>query len=258
MLRLDHLVKKFGGLTATNDVTLDFPAGTLSAIIGPNGAGKTTLFNQITGHLVPTSGKIVFDGEDITGMKPAAIVRKGIGRAFQVANIFPTMTVEEALATAVSAHAHAAFEIRSAFPRRDVKAKTEELLELLGMEPVARRISGEISHGDQKLLDVGLALALDPRLLLLDEPAAGMGPEERWQMMDTVKRLWKSRNMTLIFIEHDIDLVFKTAEIIHVLRYGAVLASGQADEIRGNPEVIEAYLGSETDATEADSREEPA
>ncbi|TDK41194.1 ABC transporter ATP-binding protein [Antarcticimicrobium luteum] len=258
MLRLDHLVKKFGGLTATNDVTLDFPAGTLSAIIGPNGAGKTTLFNQITGHLVPTSGKIVFAGEDITGMKPAAIVRKGIGRAFQVANIFPTMTVEEALASAVSAHAHAAFELSSAFPRRDVKTRTEELLALLGMEPVARRISGEISHGDQKLLDVGLALALDPKLLLLDEPAAGMGPEERWQMMDTVQRLWKSQNMTLIFIEHDIDLVFRTAEIIHVLRYGAVLASGQADEIRGNPEVIEAYLGSETDATEADSREEPA
>lgn len=250
MLHLDHLVKKFGGLTATNDVTLDFPAQSLSAIIGPNGAGKTTLFNLITGHLVPTSGKITLDDADITGLRPAAIVRKGIGRAFQVASIFPTMTVEEALSTAVSAHSGAAYDLGSAFPRRDVKLKTEELLELLGMESVARRISGEISHGDQKLLDVGLALALDPKLLLLDEPAAGMGPEERWQMMGTVQRLWKSRNMTLIFIEHDIDLVFNTAEIIHVLCYGAVLASGQADEIRGNPEVIEAYLGSETDTAE--------
>ena len=247
MLHLDHLVKKFGGLTATDNVTLDFPAGSLSAIIGPNGAGKTTLFNQITGHLVPSSGRIMFDGENNSGLKPAAIVRKGIGRAFQVASIFPSMTVEEALATAVSAHNRTAFQVHSAFPHPNVRHQTEELLALLGMEPVARSLSGEISHGDQKLLDVGLALALNPKVLLLDEPAAGMGPEERWQMMDTVKHLWKSRNMTLIFIEHDIDLVFKTAEIIHVLRYGAVLASGKADEIRGNPEVIKAYLGSETD-----------
>lgn len=250
MLHLKHLVKRFGGVTATNDVTLDFPEGSLSAIIGPNGAGKTTLFNQITGHLVPSSGRITFDGEDITGLKPAAIVRKGLGRAFQVANIFSTMTVEEALAAALSAHGKAAFDLASAFPRPDIKHQTEELLALLGMEPVARRISGEISHGDQKLLDVGLALALDPKVLLLDEPAAGMGPEERWQMMDTVKRLWKSRNMTLIFIEHDIDLVFKTAEVVHVLCYGSVLVSGTPDAVRGNPQVIEAYLGSEADAAD--------
>ncbi|MGD9862693.1 MAG: ABC transporter ATP-binding protein [Pseudodonghicola sp.] len=250
MLRLDRLVKRFGGLTATDNVTLDFPEGSLSAIIGPNGAGKTTLFNQITGHLVPTSGTITLDGEEITGLKPAAIVRKGIGRAFQVASIFPTMTVEEALAAAVSAHGRTAFDLRGAFPRREVRQRTEELLELLGMEAVARRVSGEISHGDQKLLDVGLALALEPKLLLLDEPAAGMGPEERWQMMGTVQRLWKQGNMTLIFIEHDIELVFRTAEIVHVLRYGAVLASGEPEEIRGHPEVIEAYLGAETDAME--------
>ena len=247
MLRLDHLVKKFGGITATNDVTLEFPTGSLTAIIGPNGAGKTTLFNQITGHLVPTSGRILLDDDDITGLRPAAIVRKGIGRAFQIASIFPSMTVRESLAAAVSAHRHAAFELTSAFPRHDVAARTDELLQLLGMEQVADRISGEISHGDQKLLDVGLALALEPKVLLLDEPAAGMGPEERWQMMATVQRLWKSANMTLIFIEHDIELVFRTAEVIHVLRYGAVLASGTPDEIRGHPEVIEAYLGSESE-----------
>ncbi len=245
MLRLEHLVKRFGGLVATNDVTLDFPTGSLSAIIGPNGAGKTTLFNLITGHLTPTSGRILLEGEGIGGLKPAAIVRKGIGRAFQIASIFPTMTVRESLAAAVSAHRGAAFSLGGAFPRADVRARADALLEMLGMEAVADRPSGQISHGDQKLLDVGLALALEPRVLLLDEPAAGMGPEERWQMMATVRRLWKSANMTLIFIEHDIDLVFRTAEVIHVLRYGAVLASGTPDEIRGNPEVIEAYLGTE-------------
>ena len=160
MLRLEHLVKRFGGLTATDDVSLTFPAGSLSAIIGPNGAGKTTLFNQITGHLVPTSGKIRMEGQDITGLRPAAIVRKGIGRAFQIASIFPSMTVRESLAAAVTAHRRAAFGLASAFPRRDVASRTEELLHLLGMEGVADRLSSEISHGDQKLLDVGLALGL--------------------------------------------------------------------------------------------------
>ncbi|MGB3811631.1 MAG: ABC transporter ATP-binding protein [Shinella sp.] len=247
MLHLEHLVKRFGGLTATDDVSLTFPAGSLSAIIGPNGAGKTTLFNQITGHLVPTSGKIWLEKQEITGQKPAAIVRKGIGRAFQIASIFPSMTVRESLAAAVTAHRRASFGVMSVFPRRDVAHRTDELLHLLGMEAVAERRSSEISHGDQKLLDVGLALALEPKVLLLDEPAAGMGTEERWQMMATVQRLWKSANMTLIFIEHDIELVFRTAEVIHVLRYGAVLASGTPDEIRGHPDVIEAYLGRETE-----------
>lgn len=250
MLRLENLVKKFGGLIATNDVSLDFPDGSLSAIIGPNGAGKTTLFNQITGHLLPTSGAIYLSGENITGMKPAQIVRKGVGRAFQIASIYPSLTVREALSAAVSAHRGGSYSLFSMFPTRAVAARSDELLEQLGMEQIADRPCGVISHGDQKLLDVGLALALEPRLLMLDEPAAGMGPEERWQMMNTVRRLWKANAMTLIFIEHDIDLVFQTAERIHVLRYGAVLASGTPDEIRGHPEVIAAYLGSEDSGRE--------
>lgn len=251
-LRLENLTRRFGGLLAVDDVSLAVPAEGITAIIGPNGAGKTTLFNQITGHLVPTSGKIWLGDQDITGLKPAAIVRRGIGRAFQIASIFPSMTVRESLAAAVTAHRRATFSLASAFPRHDIAERTAELLDLLDMTAVADRPSSQISHGDQKLLDVGLALALEPRVLLLDEPAAGMGPEERWQMMATVQRLWKSANMTLIFIEHDIELVFRTAEIIHVLRYGAVLASGTPDEIRGHPDVIEAYLGRET------QEEEPA
>lgn len=245
MLKLENVVKAFGGVVATNDVSLDFPDRSLSAIIGPNGAGKTTLFNLITGHLTPDSGKILLAGENIAGLKPATIVSKGIGRAFQVASIFPSLTVEEALIGAVNAHMGQSARLFQAFPPPAAKARAEELIGLLQMEAVARRKCSNISHGDQKLLDVGLALALEPSVLLLDEPTAGMGPEERWEMINTVRRLWESQAMTLIFIEHDMGIVFEVAQNINVLKYGSVLASGPPDAIRGNPDVIEAYLGTE-------------
>ena len=245
MLKLENVVKAFGGVVATNDVSLDFPDRSLSAIIGPNGAGKTTLFNLITGHLAPDSGKILLAGENIAGLKPATIVSKGIGRAFQVASIFPSLTVEEALIGAVNAHMGQSARLFQAFPPPAAKARAEELIGLLQMEAVARRKCSNISHGDQKLLDVGLALALEPSVLLLDEPTAGMGPEERWEMINTVRRLWETQEMTLIFIEHDMGIVFEVAQNINVLKYGSVLASGPPDAIRGNPDVIEAYLGTE-------------
>ncbi|MGB7298904.1 MAG: ABC transporter ATP-binding protein [Burkholderiaceae bacterium] len=247
MLKLENIVKTFGGVVATDNLTLDFPERSLSAIIGPNGAGKTTLFNLITGHLVPDSGRILLAGEDIAGKKPADIVRKGIGRAFQVASIFPSLTVEQALIGAVSAHYGVDGRMFQPFPPPRARRRAEEMIELLQMQAVADRICSNISHGDQKLLDVGLALALEPRVLLLDEPTAGMGPDERWKMMNTVRRLWETQEMTLIFIEHDIEIVFEVAHTINVLKYGAVLASGPPQEIRGNPDVIEAYLGVEVD-----------
>ena len=245
MLKLDSVFKRFGGVVATNNVSLEFPEQSLSAIIGPNGAGKTTLFNLITGHLVPDSGSILLAGEDIAGLKPAAIVDKGIGRAFQVASIFPSLTVEEALIAAVSAHMGQSGRLFQAFPPPAARNRADEMIELLQMGPVAKRKCSNISHGDQKLLDVGLALALEPKVLLLDEPTAGMGPEERWEMINTVRRLWETQKMTLIFIEHDMGIVFEVAHTINVLKYGAVLASGPPDAIRGNPDVIEAYLGTE-------------
>lgn len=245
MLKLENVRKAFGGVVATNDVSLEFPERSLSAIIGPNGAGKTTLFNLITGHLVPDSGRIELAGEDIGGLKPAAIVDKGIGRAFQIASIFPSMTVEEALISAATAHLGQSGRLFQAFPPPAAKARAEAMIELLQMGAVARRKCSNISHGDQKLLDVGLALALDPKVLLLDEPTAGMGPEERWEMINTVRRLWETQDMTLIFIEHDMGIVFEVAQTINVLKYGAVLASGPPEAIRGNPDVIEAYLGTE-------------
>ncbi len=157
------------------------------------------------------------------------------------------MTVEEALISAVSAHMGESGRLFQAFPPPAAKDRAGEMVELLQMDAVARRRCSNISHGDQKLLDVGLALALDPKVLLLDEPTAGMGPEERWEMINTVRRLWESQDMTLIFIEHDMGIVFEIAQTINVLKYGAVLASGPPDEIRGNPDVIEAYLGTEVE-----------
>jgi branched-chain amino acid transport system ATP-binding protein len=244
-LELQGLRKSFGGVVATDDVTLGFEPGTLSAIIGPNGAGKTTLFHLITGKLPVTAGRVLLDGVSITGLDRREIVRRGIGRAFQVANLFPSFSVEEALAAALMAHAGRTAGLFSTFPPPDVKRSAEEVMELCGLTPLARTESRHLSHGDQKLLDIALALALDPKVLLLDEPTAGMGPDERWRMIERVYRLWEARKLTLIFIEHDMDIVFKIAQSVRVLRYGAVLAEGTPEEVRRNPAVVEAYLGAE-------------
>jgi len=243
MLQLENLHKSFGGVVAINDVTLNFPAGSLTAVIGPNGAGKTTLFNLITGRFAPDGGRILLDGVDVVGRSPRAVVRAGIGRAFQVASLFPTLTVRESIAGAVQAHEGRAMRLVGRFPQAAGQARTERVLALLRLERAADVLSANLSHGDQKLLDIGLALALEPKVLLLDEPTAGMGPEERWQMMETVQLLWREGGLTLVFIEHDMDIVFKVAQSIRVLSYGAVLAEGDAAAIRANPAVIEAYLG---------------
>ena len=245
MLEVRGLRKSFGGVVATDDVSLTFEPGTLSAIIGPNGAGKTTLFHLITGKLPVTSGHVLLDGEEITGLDRRAIVRRGIGRAFQVANLFPTFTVGEALAAALMAHEGRTASLLRRFPPADIAARAEEVMELCGLAQLARTTSANLSHGDQKLLDIALALALDPKVLLLDEPTAGMGPDERWRMIERVHRLWEARGLTLVFIEHDMDIVFRIAQSVRVLRYGAVLAQGTPDEVRRNPAVVEAYLGAE-------------
>jgi branched-chain amino acid transport system ATP-binding protein len=220
-------------------------------VIGPNGAGKTTFFNLITGAFAPDSGRIVLAGEDIAGLGAPEIVRRGIGRAFQIASIFPTLTVREAILGAVNAHRGWYAVAGRRFPLKEAQAQADEVLELVKLGSRADKLSGNLSHGDQKLLDIALALALEPRVLLLDEPTAGMGPEERWQMIDTVHQLWQRKKMTLIFIEHDMDIVFRYAQTIRVLSYGTVLAEGLPDEIRSHPKVVEAYLGAHFEAAQA-------
>jgi branched-chain amino acid transport system ATP-binding protein len=245
MLEVQNLSKSFGGVKATDDVTLTFPTGSLTAIIGPNGAGKSTFFNQLSGALRPDGGRILLHGSDIVGLSRKDIIRRGIGRAFQVASIFPTFTVEETLLAAVSAHTGKSASIGRRFPPAESRDVADHVIDMLGLKDRRRMVASNLSHGDQKLLDVALALVLQPKVLLLDEPTAGMGPEERWRMIDKVYQLWENQKITVIFIEHDMDIVFKIAPRIAVLCYGRVLAEGTPNQIRENAAVIEAYLGTE-------------
>jgi len=243
MLRIENLRKAFGGVVATSDVSIHFPKESLSAVIGPNGAGKTTFFNLISGAIRPDAGNIYLDGENIVGLSGNDIVRKGIGRAFQVAKLFKSLTVEESLRGALLSPLGRSAQMSGRFPLPETRDRAYEVMDQLGLTPKANVISGNLSHGDQKLLDMALALVLKPKVLLLDEPVAGMGPEEREQMIETVHALWKKGGLTVVLIEHDMDIVFRISQHIHVLSYGKLLAQGNAEQIRNNPAVIEAYLG---------------
>ena len=243
MLKIENLCKAFGGVIATSDVSIHFKTESLTAVIGPNGAGKTTFFNLISGALKPDSGRILLDGADIVGMTSTAIVHKGIGRAFQVAKLFKTLTVEESLRGALMSPMGRSAQMHGRFPLAQTRDRAFEVMEQLGLHTKAHLISGNLSHGDQKLLDMALALVLRPKVLLLDEPVAGMGPEEREQMIETVYGLWKKGGLTVVLIEHDMEIVFRVSQHIHVLSYGKLLAEGSPEQIRNNPAVIEAYLG---------------
>ncbi len=251
MLSVRRLSKSFGGVKATDDVSLDFADGSLTAVIGPNGAGKSTFFNLITGALTPDSGQILLGDVDLAGRSPPEIVRHGVGRAFQIASIFPSLTVGETMRAAVTADMRRASVLHRRFPLAETRDRTEYAMELLGLATKRDRIAATLSHGDQKLLDIALALVLDPKVLLLDEPTAGMGPEERWRMIDKVQELWRRQNITVVFIEHDMDIVFKIAPVIVVLCYGRILATGSPQEIKSNAAVIEAYLGMDQHAGDA-------
>jgi len=244
-LEVRNLTKAFGGLRAIDNVSLDFPSGSLSAVIGPNGAGKSTFFNLISGAFPPDSGEILLDGRDIIHLSRSERMHRGIARAFQVASCFPTMTVVENLMAAVTAHIGQWGNLSRRFPPPGVRERAEDVMELVGLTQVPNVEAAILSHGDQKLLDIAIALALEPKVLLLDEPTAGMGPDERWRMIERVRDLWKQRQLTLVFIEHDMDIVFQVANTIRVLCYGRVLAEGTPDQIRNNQAVIEAYLGTE-------------
>ncbi|MBI5522575.1 MAG: ABC transporter ATP-binding protein [Desulfarculus sp.] len=246
MLVLENVNKAFGGLKVTDNVSFSVMPGEISAIIGPNGAGKTTLFNEITGHLTPDSGRILFKGQEITGLHTQEIVARGMGRAFQITSIFPEETVLDNVRVAcLSRLGQTRRSLRSVGNFSQATEQAFAILESLGLKDQAQRPAFELAHGDQKLLDIGVALGLEPKMLLLDEPTAGMSPDERHLTRELVKRLWKEFNLTLVFIEHDMDTVFGIAQVVRVLQQGRLLAEGTPDQIRSNPEVITAYLGEE-------------
>jgi branched-chain amino acid transport system ATP-binding protein len=246
ILEIKGLNKAFGGLKAANNISFHVREGELSAIIGPNGAGKTTLFNLITGNVLPDSGMIVFKGKSITGDLTFDVVKAGIGMTFQKANIFPRLTVYENVKLSVVARRKKTLNlVSSIFNDKETDQDVLEIIDSVNMANKKDWTSGSLSHGDQKLLDIAIALGLRPKLLLVDEPTAGMSPEERRETVNLLKRLWEDMGMTLIFIEHDMDIVFSISEKIRVLHHGELIAEGTPEAIAKNNRVVEAYLGEE-------------
>jgi branched-chain amino acid transport system ATP-binding protein len=242
LLEVREVSKSFGGFAALSGVSLRVDRGQVAAIIGPNGAGKTTLFNVVTGHLAPDRGAIVLDGRDVTGLAPHDVCRLGMGRSFQRTNIFPRLTVFENVQAAFISHRGRGLDL---FRRVDdlYRDETETLLASIGLAERAREVSGFLSHGGQKQLELGLALASEPALLLLDEPTAGMSATETRETMRLIERVTRQRGLTLLFTEHDMEVVFSIAEKLIVLHQGRVIADGAAGEVRADPEVRRVYLG---------------
>ena len=244
ILHVDGLVKRFGGLAATDGATLDVRAGEVHALIGPNGAGKTTLIHQIAGSLAPDAGRIVFDGADVTALPMAKRVHAGLARSYQITNVFGRLPVLDNLALAVQARSGGS--LRFWRPARSERARYDEaaaVAERVGLAEKLGRLANELSHGEQRQLEVGLALATNPKLLLLDEPMAGMGPDETARLLALLQSL--RGGLTLVLVEHDMDVVFQLADRISTLVSGRVIACGTPDEIRAHPDVRRAYLGDE-------------
>lgn len=243
-LRIENLTKNFGGLCVTDDVTLDVLPGELHAIIGPNGAGKTTLINQISGLLSPDSGRIVFAGEDITGMAVDRRAQRGLARSFQITSILPRLSVLENVALAVQARHGTSFRFFGrAADEEELNAPAMAALAQVGLAERADVPAGELSHGEKRALELAIALAMEPKLLLLDEPMAGTGHDETERLVAALRNL-KGR-FPMVLVEHDMTAVFALADRISVLIYGRILASGPPAQVRADPQVVSAYLGEE-------------
>jgi len=244
ILQLREIYKDFEGLEVLFGITLNIPVGERHAIIGPNGAGKSTIFNLITGKYLPSGGKIFFKGEDITGKSPFKLNRMGMARSFQITNIFRTMTVFNNVANAILSKNKIRFNLYSRFSRMaEIRQQTEKVLEQIGLLERGEAIAGELSYGQQRALEIGLTIATDPELILLDEPTAGMSTEETREAVKLIGRVTEGK--TLIIVEHDMEVVFSIANRISVIYYGQVLASGPPEEIRNDQKVKDAYLGEE-------------
>lgn len=242
MLEVRRLRKTFSGFVATDDVNLSLRQGEITAVIGPNGAGKSTLFNLITGHLVPDQGEILLQGRDIAGVAPHRICRMGIARSFQRTNIFAKLTVYENVQASFIAYRCKGLDMWHRASAQ-CRAETDAMLEALGLYPVRDVIAGELSHGTQKQIELAIALAGEPSLLLLDEPTAGMSAQETRQVIALLARIASDCNLTLLFTEHDMEVVFAIAGTIAVLHQGRIIASGRPQDVRQDDEVRRIYLG---------------
>ncbi|MFQ5878895.1 MAG: ABC transporter ATP-binding protein [Dehalococcoidia bacterium] len=242
ILKVEGLTKHFGGLRAVDGVDFNVQKGEISSIIGPNGAGKTTFFNLLTGHLPPDSGRVIFRGEDITKRPPHEICKRGIGRSFQRINIFPMLPVFVNIQVAVLSQQGKSLNLF--FPAKNMaKMETTEILASVGLDSQARHIAGSLSHGDQKRLELAIALANNPELLLLDEPTTGMSPQETASTIALIEQVSRQRGLTLLFTEHDMDVVFSISQRITVMHQGKIIAAGTPQEVRENEEVQRVYLG---------------
>jgi branched-chain amino acid transport system ATP-binding protein len=242
MLRVESVRKSFDGFLAVNEADLTVEKGEIIAVIGPNGAGKTTLFKLITGHLKPDKGKIVFEGKDIVGLPPYEICKKGISLSFQVVNIFSRMTVFENVQVAVLSHQGRTRKLFSPARNHGIQS-TKEILDSVGLTDKATRISGSLSHGEQKVLEIAIALGNRPDLLILDEPTAGMSPEETSATIELIKQLTVNLGLTILFCEHDMEVVFSIANRIMVMQQGHSIIEAEPDVVRNNKAVQDAYLG---------------
>ena len=240
ILKTEALTVRFGGLAALTNVSLAVPTGEIRGIIGPNGAGKSTLFNCLTGVLRPTSGRILFNGENIAGLPPHRVSRKAIARSYQITNILPNATALENVRIAAQSRRHSWALLTHHRSYRDIIDKAEAALQAVGLRPKADELAANLSHGEQRNLEIGIALATEPTLLCLDEPTAGMSAVETHDIIELVRRI--AKDLTILIVEHDMQVVMELAHRITVLHYGEILAEGTPAEIQQNPRVQEVYL----------------
>jgi len=242
ILGVENVTKSFDGFIAVSRVSFSVEKGELCSIIGPNGAGKTTLFNLITGHLPLDEGKVIFNGIDITHMHAHRICRLGMGRSFQRSNIFPRLTVFQNIQAAVLAHRRKSFDLFTTVEPL-FREETDEILEKVGLQDHSQEMSGSLSHGFQKQLELGIVLAGEPDMLLLDEPTSGMSTKETSSTIELIGRIAREKGLTLLFTEHDMAVVFSISERILVLHQGQMIAEGSPEEVRANSDVKKVYLG---------------
>lgn len=242
VLKVDHLSKSFGGIRAVDDVSFSLGEGELLALIGPNGAGKTTCFNMLMGQLQPSAGTVFLRGENLVGLPPRAIWRKGVGRTFQITATYPSMTVIENVQMALISHHRQLFSVLP-YAHRLYRDEALKLLQLVAMADQAERASAILAYGDLKRLELAIALCHDPALLLMDEPTAGMAPRERIALMQLTADIVQQRGISVLFTEHDMDVVFTHAHRVMVLNRGQLIANGLVEDIRNDPKVQEVYLG---------------